>query len=48
MIGIGITEHNRYHIFLKTYGYIKNSCLKDAVLVVVDDTSTSPFLNLHF
>ncbi len=43
MIGIGITEHNRYHIFLKTYGYIKKFMPKDAVLVVVDDASTSPF-----
>ena len=42
MIGISITEHNRYDIFKKSYDEIKKYMPKDAVLVVVDDASTVP------
>lgn len=40
-IGIGITTHNRYHLFKKTYEEIKKRT-PGAIVVVVDDASDTP------
>ena len=41
-IGIGITTHNRYDIFKKTYEEIKRFAPANAKIVVADDASSSP------
>lgn len=41
-IGIGITTHNRYDIFKKTYEEIKRFAPANAKIVVVDDASNKP------
>ena len=41
-IGIGITTHNRYDIFKKTYEEIKRFAPTNAKIVVVDDASDKP------
>ena len=41
-IGIGITTHDRYEIFKKTYDEIVKFMPKNSVLVVVDDCSKTP------
>lgn len=41
-IGIGITTHNRYGIFKKTYQEIKRFAPSNAKIVVVDDASENP------
>lgn len=41
-IGIGITTHNRYDIFKKTYEEIKRFAPSNAKIVVVDDASEKP------
>lgn len=42
-IGIGITEHNRYDMFKKTYDEIKRLMPVGSELVVIDDASIKPF-----
>jgi glycosyltransferase involved in cell wall biosynthesis len=41
-IGIGITTHNRYDIFKKTYDEIKRFAPANAKIAVVDDASDKP------
>lgn len=41
-IGIGITTHNRYDIFKKTYEEIKRFAPTNAKIVIVDDASDKP------
>ncbi len=47
-IGIGITTHNRYDLFKKSYGEVKQRLPQGAVLVVVDDASTIPVPEADF
>ena len=42
MIGVGISTHNRYEVFKKTYNEIKKRLPKGAKLIVVDDASLVP------
>lgn len=44
-IGIGITTHNRQNLFNKSFEEIKRLAPKGAIIVVVDDASTTP--NTH-
>lgn len=41
-IGIGITTHNRYEVFIESYDRIKKLAPKGAKIVVVDDASEKP------
>lgn len=41
-IGVAITTHNRYDIFKKTYDEISKFLPSGAVLVIVDDASSTP------
>ena len=47
-IGIGITTHNRYDIFKKSYDEINRFLPSGAVLVVVDDASDTPVKEATF
>ena len=47
-IGIGITTHNRYDIFKKTYEQVNKFLPDNAVLVVVDDASKTPVPEASF
>jgi len=42
MIGVAITEHNRYDVFQRCYQEVKRFLPQGAKLVVVDDASTKP------
>ena len=47
-IGVGITVHNRYDVFLKTYNEFKKYLPKGSKLIIVDDASDVPVPEASF
>lgn len=48
IIGIGITVHNRYDVFLKTYNEFQKYLPKNSKIIIVDDASDIPVPEASF
>ena len=47
-VGVGITVHNRYDVFLKTYNEFKKYLPKGSKLIIIDDDSAKPVLEATY